>query len=112
MKSLIGKSTLLFNDKGIINFALFTPEPTIVKEEHDLSGFRDIVADKDESLVLKQAETVMSKWFTTLDNYELADREQFKIISEMNECKKYDDGKPMKVTISFYFVDIPAKANS
>jgi len=115
MKTLIGSTTIQYNQEGKVNFALFLPNQYIVSEESTngmFSQLEQLEVEPYEDKILKQAELMMATWFSKLNDIEMADREQYKVVAEMDECHKYPNGQVSKAKVSFYFTDIPQPVKS
>jgi hypothetical protein len=114
MKTLIGKAEISYLQDGKVNSARFTPNHYVITPKNS-SVFRqleDLEVGPQEDKIVKQAELMMATWFSKLNDIEMADREKYKIVSEMDECHKYPNGQPSKVSVSFYFTDIPSPVKS
>lgn len=96
----IGKATIVYDENGNAVEATFTPS----SQFNDLSKFRDQllqVKGGEQEKIISNAERVMASWLNQVNDVELADREQYKITSQVRDCVKNDLGDVRSVSIQF-----------
>lgn len=104
MKDLeIGIATLRYDKTGEATHASF--ESTMLLDfDKDLLKQLERVPDSEDAEAIKQnADLVFAGYFSKLNEIELADREQYEVISEIVNCLKYENGKAKECTIRFLF---------
>lgn len=107
MKTNIGVATLMYDKTGKVTAASFAPAALF--DKIDLNQLAQIKPDgsgDDEVSMTRNAELVLSSWFTRMNEIELADRDQFKISTEVLSCERYKTGEVMIFMASFSFEKI------
>lgn len=99
----IGIATIIYDEQGKVLTAKFEP-----KESFDVMGvnqFRQIgdITDKNN---IHNAELVLANWFQRQNEIELADRNAYKVTTEVIALDRYPDGKVRKCVVAFYFSKI------
>lgn len=94
----IGIATVEYSEEGKVIKAFFEPKSKV--DMVDLNQLKQAVNLTQED-IQHNAEMVMSNWFSRQNDIELAERDQFKIISKVIECEKHPDGKIKKCVIEF-----------
>ena len=97
----IGIATVNYDEAGNVVSANF--EPKLKVENVDVKQLLSIKADPDVDVVKHNAEMVMASWFTKINDIELADRDDYNIVSEVLRCERYDNDKIKTCSIAFYF---------
>lgn len=98
----IGKTILKYDEAGILQEVLFTPlvETKITGEE-----VRRLFAieGNTEPTIKDNAKMVFATWLSALTNIELADTEQFELITETVNCLNYENEtvKEIELLLSF-----------
>lgn len=94
----IGKAHLEYDEKGKLTVSMFTSLIEVHIEDKELG----LIKCTDEDGIKQQAEQVFAKWFTTMNEIELADREDYVISTEyITPCEKYENGSIKSCDILF-----------
>lgn len=96
----IGEVVLSYDVDGQPINAVFNPA---IRVTDTSVKFDRLTKATSASEVKDQAQTILSDWFTHVEAFELTDREEGFIDSEMVECLKWDNDLPKKCTIRFIF---------
>lgn len=97
----IGTVNVSYDEIGKPVQAIFTASPYTVTDPEVLSQLLTVKNDSQEE-IQKNAELVISSWFSNLDEIQMLDREKFTITSEVVSCGKFGDGKIATCKITFY----------
>lgn len=98
----IGTSVLVYDNLGKLKSATFTPEMDFVADESLISKLSKI-KHKSEAEIKSDAETIMASWFNQLNTIELADRDEYEVVGQKEDCVYNGKGSVKTIKISFYF---------
>lgn len=88
----IGKSVLYYDENGKLDRIEFTPSILVKLNSKELVAFAKITGN-DEATIATSASAVVAAWFQKTNEIELADRDKWKIETEVINCKRVGDGK-------------------
>lgn len=99
----IGIAILNYDRKGKLISGLFTP--TLAVEVPDLfkETMETITATTTPDLLKTHSDMVFAGFFVKMNEIELADREDFDVVSEVIECEKWNNGIIRKCIIKYFF---------
>jgi uncharacterized protein YuzE len=101
----IGEVLIGYNEDGTVAGVLFTPASLklagVMSQIPKL--FKDTNGKQDREQIKKSAELVFGAWFNQMNEFELADREKYEIVSEIGDCEEYPDGGVKSCLILFTF---------
>lgn len=99
----IGIATIEYSKGGEIASASFSPTMNFRADEELLSRLDFAPHASNEILLKEHADRVFSAWFNKMNEIELADREEYEIVSEIVECLKFESQEIKKCVIKFTF---------
>lgn len=103
----IGVAILHYNEDGSFKTAEFKPTIIVKIDSKMMDELFNIETQKGEDIVKEQANNVFATWFQRMNDIELADREKYKIVTELvAPCERYDSGIISKCSIKFIFKEI------
>lgn len=100
----IGIVTIEYDENGRIEKARFDPSMTVEADDRLLKQL-EVLEDEEEEIELQsRADLIMASWFTKINEIELADLNEWVIVSEVALCEKYVfSGKIRKCVLNYYF---------
>ena len=98
----IGTAEIIYGEDGKVLRAFFTPKMQV---GNIASQLLQLEPGKPER-IKENAEMVLAAWFSKMNEIELADREHYKIESEILKCTMYQDGSVKRCKISFTFKEM------
>lgn len=102
-KQEIGIAKIEYDKNGVVTSAEF--EPTLkLNNPEALKAELSTIQCGDEPTLKYNADLVLAAWFAKVSDIELADREKYKIESEIVTCAKYPNGLVKSCTMKFFFV--------
>ncbi len=99
----IGVATISYDEQGNPTSQTFKPGENIEPDDNLLNQLKQIPTATDSELVKQNADLVLAGWWSKMNEAELADRDEFKIYSEIVECLKYDNGSVKSCSIEYTF---------
>lgn len=99
----IGKTVIEYGEDGKVKTAKFEPVITVTADDNLLAQFKAVDSNGDLETLKNNAELVFAAWFSQLSNIELADREQYGIVSEIVNCEYYEPGRIKSCCIKMIF---------
>lgn len=108
-KQKIGTATMYFDDGGTPIRADFDPAIRIsefVDPEVPsplLDQLINIGGGKSRQTIVASADLVVGAWFSKVDEIELADRDQYRVVGECVVCRKYENGIVRECVVDYYF---------
>lgn len=97
----IGIATLEYDDKGNFIAGSFTPIGTQILPK-EMAEFGEVSCESGEEKIKEQACNVFAAWFQKMNDIELADREEYKIESDLAQPSEfYPSGGIKKCYIKF-----------
>ena len=100
----IGVAVINYDTEGKPRAVRFTP---LIKIDTpmDLLNQHENVKGKDEQQLKTNAELAMGSWFAKVDSIELADRDKYKITSEV-KCFRREDDSIRQCEVTFFFEEM------
>lgn len=107
----IGTANISYNEQGEIVSAIFTPSLELdVNEDEDLlKQLKSIPCTSNEEIIRENAALVLGGWWNQLNQIELADRDKWKMDSEIVACNKWPSGRVQMCSIKFTFRRLESK---
>lgn len=104
MRQEIGITELQYNSKGALVYAGFVPTIRVELDKTALEEFSKIPATSEK--IKETSDLTMATYFTQMNDFELADRLKYRIVSEMDECIKYSTGTVKLCRLKYFFEEI------
>lgn len=100
IKKKIGTVVMVYDEQGNpMTGSSFVPSITL--NEGSTTELTNIKGATAEDIKVN-ADLVMANWFNSISNIELADREEWQIVSEIARCEKYPSGSPYLCIIDYH----------
>lgn len=101
----IGTAILDYNQKGIVEHAVFIPADIEIDYNSTLlNELKSITKSKEITIIQQQADLIMASFFERNNKIELADREKYELRrGEVKNITHWEDGTIKKVELSYYF---------
>lgn len=98
----IGIANLDYDTTGKVINAKFVPS---IKRIHNdvINRLKEVKGSTDDQTIKSQAENLLSDYFNSINEIELADREKYKIVSTIKKCVKHLNGVVKRCEILFEF---------
>lgn len=101
----IGVAVINYSPEGKVLSAGFEPTLKMSFTPELLDQLSGAKSDTAET-VRVDSEIIMAAWFSKMNEIELADREEYHIVSTVEECVKYPDGRIKTCKVKFSFKKI------
>lgn len=99
----IGQAIFNFDEQGKQMSAYFKPT---MKVNVNVNLLENISTGEDSETIKRNAEVALASWFSKMNEIELADRDEYVLQSEIEECIRYDNGKVKTCVVVFNFLKI------
>lgn len=102
MNTEIGVATMVYSEEGKILQASFIPTSQVDLGNDILNQLAE-VKNTDEETIRENANLILGAWFEKQNSIELADRDEYEIVTEPVYSSKYPSGKVKTCIIKFTF---------
>lgn len=107
----IGTATINYNESGKVKTASFiagavNATPELINQLRSLNGA------ENEEIIKDNAGLLLGSFFSQISNIELADRDQWEIITEIQSCSHYSNGNVKTCAIKFLFKKLEIFSNN
>src|SRR5690242_12136542 len=92
MKKEIGFVTVAYNEIGKVTMSRFEPTIKVELTETQLGQLTILKGSDDQKTMEENAQFVFASWFNSMNEIELADRDQYEIVTETIRCDRYPSG--------------------
>lgn len=99
----IGIATMVYDTNGKIMNTSFVPLLQIKHSKKLESQLQTVKGSEDAEALNNNAQLVMAAWFSQVDEIELADRDEYEVVSKVLSCEKYQSGRVKTCSIMFIF---------
>lgn len=100
----IGLVTIDYNPEGILVSANFKPTMQVELSDETKQSLNENLKNQENSDVLKEnSDLVLGTFFSAMTEIELADREEYEIVSEIDKCDTYENGATKQCVIKYLF---------
>lgn len=103
----IGTSVTSYNEKGEVTYAQFRPKMILDHTKELEEQLKTIKSGDAPETLRNNSDVVFAHWFNTLTVIELADREKYKVESEVVHCERHKNGVVMDCYIKYVFKKLP-----
>lgn len=99
----IGKVALTYKEDGTVENVEFRADMSLKLDDPLLRQFGTLTPSSDVDALKSNADLAMAAWFSRMNDFELADREQWVIESRVIHCDKYPSGSVKKCELEYTF---------
>ena len=102
-KRKIGKVTILYDKLGGVIATSFLPSETKFNATTLVEKLRLSTdgVNSNEDQLKSLSDATFAAWFNSMNEIELADRDQYEVVGEKIECKRFPNGKIEKCIIEY-----------
>ncbi len=100
-RTKIGTVTFNFDENGTLKDTTFVSEMKI--DAKFSINLTDVPNTNLESTIKDESEKVLANYFSQMNEIELGDRTQYKLVSDIILCEKYESGKVRLCKVEFTY---------
>lgn len=104
-KMEIGTANISYDENGKATSVLFVPSDTlnVIDDPALLKELKTIPCSENSEDIRENAQLAMGAWWAKLNEIELADRNEWRMDTDVIECVKWPNGRVQMCSIRFVF---------
>lgn len=103
IKTVIGIVTMEYDESGKLLNSLFEPRMNVRIDQSLMADLRKIECCDDPEILERNAQLVLASYFNRMNKIELRDLAKERIVHEVNQIEKFDNGMIKKAVITYSF---------